>query len=89
MPSHLDDADDGWDSADDWPDDDDESADLIDCPHCGSAIYEDAEQCPRCGMYVVHEGSPLGGRPLWFVLLGLAGVIAVIAVLSGALDFAW
>lgn len=24
----------------------------IDCPHCGKAIYEDADQCPYCYQYL-------------------------------------
>lgn len=68
----------------DWDDDlgeDDESAELIECPNCSAEIYEDAVRCQICGEYVTHSTSPMAGRPLWFALLGLAGIIAVIASL--------
>ena len=67
---------------DEWPDEDDEN-DLISCPNCGAAAYEDAEQCPSCGDYIVHVSSVWNDRPLWWVLLAIAGIIAVILVLSG------
>jgi len=55
--------------------------DLVGCPECGAAIYEDAVRCPICGEYVTHGGGPWSGRsPLW-VALGLAGVVAVIIAL--------
>ena len=74
---------DGWDADDeDWPQED-EAAELVPCPKCGCDIYEEAEQCPLCGEYITHERPPLEGRPAWFLWLGLAGIIAVIIVLSG------
>lgn len=67
---------------DDWPEDDDETA-VVECPNCGAEIYEEAPQCPVCGEYVVHDTSPWQGKPLWWIILGLLGVAAVIVVLSG------
>lgn len=79
--------------SDDWddPDFDDEQADdlsdgeisddevaMLACPACGEQIYEDAQQCPYCGDYVTHASSALVGRPWWFVLLGIAGILAFI-----------
>ena len=66
----------------DWPDDDD-SAELVPCPNCGREIYEEAEQCPSCGEYVTHDNRILASKPGWYVLLALAGVIAVILALAG------
>ncbi len=65
---------------DDW---DDESTDTITCPNCHEDVYEDAEQCPYCGWYIEHTTSAFDGKPFWFVLLGIAGIAAVIAALSG------
>lgn len=72
---------DEWD--DDWelPEPDDDVPDLIACPACGEEIYEDAERCPYCGEYVVHSTSALSGRPLWFCLLGMLGVVATVLYL--------
>lgn len=72
-----------------WNDDSDEretgddELDTIPCPSCGEQIYEDAERCPLCGDYVVADTSPLGGRPTWWIVMGLLGVAAVIAAMSG------
>ena len=72
------------DPDDDWPEDDGES-EVVACPNCGADVYEEAEQCPSCGEYIVHGSSLWDGKPLWWVLLGIAGVIAVIVVLSSVL----
>lgn len=45
-----------------WDDDE-----LVDCPHCGQEIYEDAERCPHCEMYVTDFDSPTTSRPKWVV----------------------
>ncbi len=66
----LDDYDDAPDWDDDWWDDD-ESAETIECLHCGDEIYEEAEQCPHCGKYISREDAPAGQKPWWIV----AGVV--------------
>jgi hypothetical protein len=63
------------------PDENDDEDDLIPCPSCGRPIFDDAEQCPHCGDYVVAGStSPLAGKPAWYVLLALMGILAVIAL---------
>ena len=77
--------------ADDWDDDfdgeefdeeDDETL-VVSCPKCGADVYEDAEQCPVCGDYIVYETRVWSGKPLWWILLGLIGIVAVVVILSG------
>jgi len=63
-------------------DDDDETSTLR-CPECGADVYEDAVRCPVCGNYITHSTSVWHGRPGWWVLLGLLGVVALILVLTG------
>ncbi len=63
---------------DDWSDDvdavdDDATLEMVACPECGEPIYEEAEQCPACGSYVVHGTSRFGGQPPWWVVLGFIG----------------
>ena len=71
------------DDQDDWADED-EPADTVRCSNCGADIYEEAEQCPACGEYVVHtSGPPWQGKPGWYVALAILGVIAVLLVFSG------
>ena len=74
------------DEDDDWEDPEseafaDDDGGLVTCPSCGEEIFEDAQQCPYCGDYVVHSTSPFAGRSLWFCLLGLLGVAATIVCL--------
>lgn len=64
---------------DDYPADiDDDEAEVVDCPACGAEVYEDAPQCPVCGEYITHGARGVwSNRPVWWVLLGLAGILAV------------
>lgn len=77
------DRDDEWeeDESDENDEADNELPELVWCPTCGEEIYEDAEQCPHCGNYVVHSTSALADRPLWFCLLGVLGVVATVLYL--------
>ena len=69
----------GWDS-----ESDDESTPEVPCPNCGRSIYSESERCPYCGEPVEHAGSPIWlGKPAWYVLLGVLGVIAVLVAMSG------
>jgi len=77
---------DDWNSDDDWGGEswEDDPADLVACPSCGAEIYEESVQCPICGDYVtrgVRSGSLWEGRPIWWIVLGLIGIMAVIAML--------
>lgn len=70
-----------------WPDDNDDEgfgdgAETVPCPECGADIYEDAECCPLCGEYLVQRHDVWAGRSPWWLVLGLAGVVAVILTLS-------
>jgi hypothetical protein len=68
-----------------YPDDDDldqSSDDLLRCPECDEEVYEDAEQCPYCGQYIVHSTHPFHGRSGWWIALGALGIIAVILALA-------
>lgn len=66
--------------ADDWGDDD--STDVITCPNCQSEVYEDAEQCPVCGEFLIRSHRVWEDKPAWWIVLGLAGIIAVVLALT-------
>jgi len=60
MPSVHDDDDDESDglSESEYPDEadqDDEEDSSDECPHCGRAVYHDAERCPHCGEYITQS----------------------------------
>jgi hypothetical protein len=72
----------------DWEYPDEDHGDVADatptqsCPMCGVDIYEDAVQCPLCGQYLTRTSSAWNGRPGWWVLLGLLGILAVVLTLA-------
>lgn len=72
--------DEAWD--DDFDEDqpyDDDEPELLVCPECGADVYEDAEQCPSCGMYI----SPVaagGGRTVWVTVAAALMVLAILTM---------
>ena len=55
-------------------DDDDNTAP---CPHCGTDVYDDAEQGPACGQYLSREDEPRSSRP-WWIVAGVAICLAIV-----------
>ena len=86
----FDDDDDNNDEPDDeYPDEadsDDETA-TARCPQCGAEVYEDAEYCPACDSYITPGDNALSNKPLWWILLGLAGIVAALLALTGFLSW--
>jgi uncharacterized paraquat-inducible protein A len=78
MPRHTRDDDDEDDYGDAGYGDDDDEAETVPCPHCGAEVYENAEQCPRCGKYLSAEDRP-PTRPGGFVAVMM--VLALLAAL--------
>ena len=73
------------DSFDDreWPDPqdctpEDAEPDEVPCPHCRNLIYEEANQCPHCGKWVVRAN--FSRSAVW-------GVLAVLVILAFLLSF--
>jgi hypothetical protein len=69
-----------------FPEEDDydqEGSETVPCPQCGTEVYEDAVQCPVCGTYLTQGGRAWTGRPAWWIVLGLLGILAVILALAG------
>jgi len=63
---------------------DDELSETVSCAQCGAEIYEDAFQCPVCGAYVTGDSGAChvwSGRPGWWIVLGVVGILALIAML--------
>ena len=63
----------------DWDDaGDEDEVDTVECSACGAEVYEDSVQCPICGEFLSANTSPLAGRSMWFVVLGVVGVLATL-----------
>ncbi len=69
---------------DEYPDEpvEDDETDTVPCPQCGEEVYEDSVRCPACGHYMVDSGHSLSGRPLWWLVLGFAGVLAAVLAVA-------
>ena len=66
---------DEWSEPDIW---DDESTEVLACPECGEEVYEFADVCPACGMFITPSAdayNPWQGRPFWWVTLAILGVV--------------
>ena len=61
---------------------DDLETELITCSNCAESIYEESVECPYCGSYVESTTHAWSGRPLWWLIIGMLGIIAVIFTLS-------
>jgi hypothetical protein len=57
----------------------DDEVETVPCPACGQEVYEDADQCPKCGEWII----PLAGRrSAWPKLVA---VVLIAALLFGVL----
>jgi hypothetical protein len=79
-----------WDETDDDGSDEedwslaDEDSPTVLCPECGGEVYEESDHCPECGHFLESlPAHPLLGKPGWFVILGLLGILATLIALSG------
>ena len=70
------------DDDEDWDDDSDDES-LIECPHCGEEIYEDAQRCPECGQYLSEEDAPPARKPWWIVITAIVCLYLVWRWIAG------
>ena len=74
------------DSNDDWqadePYEDDDEPEELPCPKCDALIAEDSVRCPICGEYVTWDTRVWTGKPWWWIVLGIIGILAVIGTLG-------
>ena len=64
---------------------DDDLSDTVPCSQCGAEVYEDAVRCPTCGTYITHDANHWSGRPWWWIILALLGILGLtLAVLRCA-----
>jgi predicted amidophosphoribosyltransferase len=59
----------------DWDQNPDED-ETMPCPHCQASIYDDAERCPECGLYLSREDNT--SRKPWWVVAGVATCLAMV-----------
>lgn len=71
-----------YDTADDALDHDEDSDDdeeyTIDCAECGKSIYDDADQCPYCGNYLIGGHSGERKQPLWITITVILCIYAML-----------
>ena len=60
---------------------DDEDTDTVTCPECDADVYEDADQCPVCGEYLIPDTRVWSGKPNWWIALGILGIAALTVAL--------
>jgi len=86
-------SDDAWKSKDEFDNDEFDNDDvdfdpdgdkpiLVPCSACGAQIYDDAVVCSECGEYVVADTSPWSGQSVWWIVLGVLGIFAVVVALA-------
>ena len=52
-----------------------------------ACVYDDADVCPACEEYITPKlVSRSDLRPMWYIFLGMTGMIAVLLVLSGLIS---
>jgi hypothetical protein len=74
---------DSWSDEEDWSETEGET-NSIPCPECGGEVYEEADACPHCGYFLEDAAvDPMLGKPWWFVVLGILGIIATVFALFG------
>ncbi|MDB5298077.1 MAG: hypothetical protein JWO31_4060 [Phycisphaerales bacterium] len=56
---------------------------FIRCPNCRKLVADDAEQCPKCGHYLIDEEIGRTSRPAW-VWVGI--VLALLMAVGWALS---
>lgn len=61
---------------------DDERA-AVPCPHCRAEIDEEAEQCPKCGMFLSREDAPPERKSLGWAFLMLFALVAALILARG------
>jgi len=68
-----------WDEEDDWDEDQDNT---VPCKNCRRDVFEEAEQCPYCGEYILATSNPFASKPVWFQkLMFLIAILALIGFL--------
>ena len=70
-----------WEYPEPDENEDEDFSETRECPSCQATIYEDAEQCPNCGEYILFSTRAISGWPWWFVALGILGIVAVFLAL--------
>ncbi len=56
---------------------------VVPCPHCRAEIDEEAEQCPKCGMFISKEDAPREGKSATWIVLVVLALLAAVAWVFG------
>lgn len=81
------------DDYDDYDEDDFDDEDDVPtyiCPECGGEVFDDCACCPYCELYIIPVAVTAGRssmKPMWYIFLGMLGILATLFVVSGAIRF--
>ncbi len=70
----------GWNDDTEYESDQDN---MLPCPHCRAEIYDEAEQCPYCGEFILSDARPFASKPTWVQWL----FVLIVAVIIWAMAF--
>ena len=59
---------------------DDPDAMTVPCPHCGADVFDEADVCPRCGNFILHEDQRNKHRPVWLMIAVIVCLAIVLLV---------
>ena len=84
---------DDWGESDDYDPDDpetypqglyaDDGPPTVPCPHCRAEVFEDSEECPRCGKHLAREDAPAQSRGGAWVIVMILALLAVVMWVGG------
>ena len=80
MSSDYDDFEDEFDESFAELDEDDVDSDVLPCPACGREVYEDTDQCPYCGEWIMPLAGAAGRKKWIWVAAAVLALIAIIAL---------
>lgn len=71
-----------YDNNDEWADDwaDNSEPEVLPCPSCGKSVYEETQQCPHCGEWIMPHAAS-ARTPSWVRIVGVIVAAAFLAAI--------
>ncbi len=78
----FEDDDDRWWDAE-HEDSENADAELLACPSCGAEVYEETEQCPQCGEWIMPLAASARSKGWVWIVAAVAALAGLIAWMVG------